>query len=913
MMKYRFLLLAVAAALSFGCSSEKKETEPDKPVVDEYDVINVTTDPHQYEWKNGDAVTVIGYNAEKYDIQSGFTSSKAVFRGKHVDGSNYRIICPGSYSSEKMLLARDYRVQTQIGNANTDHLQYNAMIFGVKSYSDVSFTSEWAATAGAVLKQNGIIRIEIGMPDEVKSVSSVIISSTAGVFYTSNKADDIAGSLKLNLEGIDLTGADAKLQACLNVSFPAVEVETGSSFTIILSTDAGEYEKVFKAESNLVIGDGHVVSFSLSKDQWNNSSGGSLSDFEGVKLFEDKNEVPGDAKYKFLFIGNSFTQDAVWHLPEMFDNMGVDNVKMVDNYIGGHLIPEYNSEFTTGTSNNAYTYTPQCQTWVNQTGMTLEQICMSDDWDVITFQEHTGNHCAWIFDEAEKSAIKSLVSKVKATQTKKTPKVYWLMSQSYYDFARMSGQMNYWTFNTQRAMYDVCVEFAKKVMADIGFDGIIPTGTYLQNIRTSSVNSPMDMTRDGYHMDYGLARYGAACTVYEACLKPVLKKELGKDYMVSDGNPSSTGHRTPITMENAAVARRAASLAVSNPYEITDMGGRTTHGGISTAYELVDFALAVNNGESIDRFKDPEGKIVLKNDIDMSSVRVWIPIGRTVMSWPDKSLKVSIGHPFTGHFDGQGHSIKNLRMVCDNNINYRSWGLFGCVANGGIVENLVIDSSCSISVCPDNQTEFGVVAGVVLDGIVRNVVNNADVSIIKMPATPDNARLSVGLVGFAYASNGALLEGIVNNGRILTTVNSDSNYYYCGGIVGLVTNSKTAAGSLIVKNCVSAGDIVATQGNPIAGIVSNVDRPDISFIGCKSTGRIVTDRAMSKKLMGTFFGNCVNQTVFSDCVCSAKLAAYNNGNWNYYSINADNYLNYVGAYSSTTGVDAIRIRFYENE
>ena len=44
---------------------------------------------------------------------------------------------------------------------------------------------------------------------------------------------------------------------------------------------------------------------------------------------------------------------------------------------------------------------------------------------------------------------------------------------------------------------------------------IIPTGTVLQNLRTSPLNNEMDLTRDGYHMDYGLSRYAAACAVFE--------------------------------------------------------------------------------------------------------------------------------------------------------------------------------------------------------------------------------------------------------------------------------------------------------------------------------------------------------------------------------------------------------------
>ena len=43
-------------------------------------------------------------------------------------------------------------------------------------------------------------------------------------------------------------------------------------------------------------------------------------------------------------------------------------------------------------------------------------------------------------------------------------------------------------------------------MEECTFDGIISTGAMLQNLRTSSLNNADALTRDGYHMDYGIAR-----------------------------------------------------------------------------------------------------------------------------------------------------------------------------------------------------------------------------------------------------------------------------------------------------------------------------------------------------------------------------------------------------------------------
>jgi hypothetical protein len=300
--------------------------------------------------------------------------------------------------------------------------------------------------------------------------------------------------------------------------------------------------------------------------------------------------------------------------------------------------------------------------------------------------------------------------------------------------------------------------------------------------------------------------------------------------------------------------------------------------------------------------------VVLLGDIDMSGVTEWTPIGDVGFTWASNKLTIT-GTPFTGYFDGQGHKITGFKAVCANSKTGGAWGLFGCVADGGIVENLVIDASCDITVAATNQTEFGVVAGIVLDGTVRNITNNAAVKVTKMPSA--NTRLTVGMVGFAYGKEGARIENLVNNGVMTTSVSSASNSYYAGGIVGLATVANDTEGKLVIKDCVFNGDIVSSQSNPGAGIVSLVDQPGIVFQGCKSKGRIVTDRALTDGLVGTFLGTCEVATTFTDCVSSAQIAKYNGGSWNYYTVGASNYLDYVGKYSSGSGVSSTGIRFTE--
>ena len=73
---------------------------------------------------------------------------------------------------------------------------------------------------------------------------------------------------------------------------------------------------------------------------------------------------------------------------------------------------------------------------------------------------------------------------------------------------------------------------------------------------------------------------------------------------------------------------------------------------------------------------DLAGKYILMNDIDLSIYENWEPIGTK-------------DEPFTGLFDGNNHSIKNLKINSEHNTKGTYYfGLFGYLVSN--VENSVI-------------------------------------------------------------------------------------------------------------------------------------------------------------------------------------------------------------------------------
>ena len=280
-----------------------------------------------------------------------------------------------------------------------------------------------------------------------------------------------------------------------------------------------------------------------------------------------------EAELSILFIGNSFTKDAVEHLPGILKAAGLNKVHMVHMYYGGRLVSEYNAGWTTSSDYHKYECLPGSTEWAHTTNTNLAEIAASKKWDIVTIQEHTGNAAAWTWNATAKSNLQGLVDKVKAAQGTNVPKFHYILSQAYFNMAKIgSGSKPSMTWSDQTGMWNVIATFGKSVMNEVSFDGIISTGVMLQNLRTSNLDNDMNLTRDGYHMDNGISRYGASCTVFESIITPKFNVTMdGNSYRFATSDTGESSYTTPVTDVNAPVALQAARYAIQSPYTVTDM------------------------------------------------------------------------------------------------------------------------------------------------------------------------------------------------------------------------------------------------------------------------------------------------------------------------------------------------------
>ena len=224
---------------------------------------------------------------------------------------------------------------------------------------------------------------------------------------------------------------------------------------------------------------------------------------------------------------------------------------------------------------------------------------------------------------------------------------------------------------------------------------------------------------------------------------------------------------------------------------MTGSGTETDPYQIGTADQLKLFRDIVNGAGG--QTQNRGAYAVLTANIDLNN-EPWTPIG------PDRDSA------YTGTFDGQGHTVKNLSVTV--NVQPGRAGLFGCVKDGTI-RKLTVAGSVS---CTANQGWCGGIAGYAMDETIENCASLCTVS-----CTGIDARVG-GIVGLVdYNSRTLIIRDCYNIGKI--TGRSDNGSGDAGGICGFYMNGK-------ISNCYNVGEITGSgYVSKIAVSAYNDSRP----------------------------------------------------------------------------------------
>lgn len=252
---------------------------------------------------------------------------------------------------------------------------------------------------------------------------------------------------------------------------------------------------------------------------------------------------------RVLAIGNSFSQDMVeQNLHEIGRDEGT-TIIVGNLYIGGCTLQKHLKNIRG--NKNAYSYRkigPDGKRVVTNK-YSISRALTDEAWDYIMVQQQSGLSGVY----ASYGRYLPEIMKYLRENAPQSAKYIILQPWAY------QGDSDHAQFaiynHDQMAMYKSITKSVKRVFADpqYGFHAVIPAGTAIQNGRTSRLGD--HLTRDGYHLHKGIGRYIGACTMCEVL--------LGRQLKASGYAPSS------VSREDAALARRAAHVAVVKPWRVT--------------------------------------------------------------------------------------------------------------------------------------------------------------------------------------------------------------------------------------------------------------------------------------------------------------------------------------------------------
>lgn len=253
---------------------------------------------------------------------------------------------------------------------------------------------------------------------------------------------------------------------------------------------------------------------------------------------------------RILGIGNSFTDDGMAYLPELLEAAGIENVVLGRLYIGGCSLERHCREYAAG--NAAYIYYKSTE---NRWETVSEQATLLDGltderWDIVVLQQVSGlsgiypSYQPW-FDR--------LVEIVRWYCPNAGASIVW---QQTWTYARTSDHGDFGRYGKdQQQMYDAIVASVQRLLEETSIETVIPSGTAIQNLRTTELCDSLDLTRDGYHLGLGAGRYTAACAWFQTLVAPVLGTNVADNACRLEGTPHA------LTPQEAELCREAVRKA----------------------------------------------------------------------------------------------------------------------------------------------------------------------------------------------------------------------------------------------------------------------------------------------------------------------------------------------------------------
>ena len=364
----------------------------------------------------------------------------------------------------------------------------------------------------------------------------------------------------------------------LKTSLPST-VTNGMDISSYLATGETGRHTVGSGEDPVTLTVPSSAKYALVSLISNGNSGATPTSIVGenviYSLLDTKVDKPS---FGILVLGNSFSQDSFAYLPPILNELLPEyKITYCVAYASSAGVQDHIDFYT---NNTAYTWTnlwkPGASAWTRYAGggtneKTLADIIPMAHWDFVYFQGRGG--------------LSSIISNVIMPGRDLIILLNQLLS---YPFATATG-----SWLTTNDTFDQMATAMETVKSRLGVNHIIPVGTGIANARTNSTLQALgddgDMLYDGTHQqsgipslisDYVIANYIVKMlghgerSVYNSSFVPSTANCIAinayKDGGMTSPYPMTHGDSVGVSTGNIRAAQQIATLAVNNPFTISD-------------------------------------------------------------------------------------------------------------------------------------------------------------------------------------------------------------------------------------------------------------------------------------------------------------------------------------------------------
>ena len=297
---------------------------------------------------------------------------------------------------------------------------------------------------------------------------------------------------------------------------------------------------------------------------------------------------------------------------------------------------------------------------------------------------------------------------------------------------------------------------------------------------------------------------------------------------------------------------------------------------IATGSQLAYLGESMKSGTYGEKFQDTYFE--LTEDIDLGG-KEWTPIGYTAADL------IMGGHEyfvFSGNFDGNGYTIKNLTIGTETSpYSGDVCGLFG--ATSGTIEDVVLENVSINYVGGNHSSGYGFRMGGALVGYSMGDIVNCTVIGLDMKAGSDGSYVALnsigGLVGIQDGGT------TVSHSRVSGKIEESTKKGNVGGFVGTLAKGSSAkyCGADVSVEVTGNGRGIAVGG--FVGIGNGVTIDETLIENCYATGNI-TGAEYAGGFVGNISGlnisNCYAKGDVSNCFVGASFMGTDAASNNYY-------------------------------